>query len=48
MAKYEIEIEGVPEGYDPVRYGFPKAGESFVNQDGIVNISKQDLFHLLA
>ncbi len=42
MNKYEIEIEGVPEGYVPVRFGFPRSGESFVNQDGIVNVSKHD------
>lgn len=32
--KCEIEIEGVPEGYEPVRFGIPTDGEGYIQADG--------------
>lgn len=27
--KYEIDIEGLPEGWEPVKFGLPKSGDDY-------------------
>lgn len=43
--KHGIEIEGLPEGWEPVAFRCPKDGESYVGYDGkvIISLSTNDL-----
>ena len=38
--KYEIEIEGLPKGWKPVRYDIPKINEFILYDDSIADIAK--------
>ena len=31
--KFEIEIDCFPEGYEPVRFGAPKKGDTYIGED---------------
>lgn len=34
--KYEIEIEGLPEGWEPVAYRIPSEGEYYISTDNVI------------
>lgn len=38
-----MRLEGIPDGFDAVRFGKVKAGESFINLEGAIDTASGDL-----
>jgi len=42
MSRHEIDIEGLPKGWEPVRIGYPKAGEDILEPNGAITQATTD------